>query len=44
MCKRLQEVKTKVKGAGSIVYNQQEETLIGELYPVTQSNYYFYDK
>ncbi len=44
MCKKLQEVKTKVKGASQIVYNQQEETLMGELYPVTQSNYYFYDK
>jgi|LauGreDrversion4_2_1035121.scaffolds.fasta_scaffold653476_1 hypothetical protein len=44
MCKKLQEVKTKVKGAGQIIYNEQEATLMGELNPVTQSNYYFYDK
>jgi hypothetical protein len=44
MCKKLQEVKTKVKGAGFIVYSEKEEALMGELHPVTQSNYFLYDK
>ena len=44
MCKKLLEVKTKVKGAGQIIHDKQQNALIGELYPVTQSNYYNYDK
>lgn len=44
MCKKLKEVKSKVKGAGAILYQEREEALVGELYPVTQSNYYLYDK
>jgi hypothetical protein len=44
MCKKLILLKSKIKGAGAIIYDESINSVIGEQNPVTQSSYYKYDK
>jgi len=44
MCKKLILLKSKIKGAGEIIYDESIHSMIGEQNPVTQSSYYNYDK
>lgn len=44
MVRNLESIKTKNRGAGKFVYDENEEEFVGEVSKITDSSYYLYDK